>query len=174
MRCGQTVDLETEDKALLQSHKYFGQWYYPRGQNCTWILEAPAGSTVELFFTRWFDLTRGDWFIVRGEDYYWGSIWQSFAVPFEIGPNETSISFTFSSNTDWKRGWGFRAYAYISKLPTTMEPSSTSTTTITSSATTTAGTASTTTLATTTSAGTANTTTSSATSSTTTGSTVNR
>ena len=109
--CGQTVDLETEDKALLQSHKGFGTWYaprYPPGQNCTWILEAPAGSTVKLFFYRMFDLPYGDWFIVREKDYYYGTSWQSFTVPFKIGPNENSINFRFSSNDDWKRGRGFR------------------------------------------------------------------
>ena len=92
--------------AMFQT-KYFGYGYYPPRQECEWTLEAPAGATLKLFFS-FFDVARGDYFIVRGKDYYWGSIWQSFAVPFEIGPNENSISFTFSSNTDWKRGWGFR------------------------------------------------------------------
>ena len=78
-----------------------------RRQNCQWTLEAPAGATVELYFSM-FDLAYGDWFIVRGKDYYWGSIYQPIALPIQLGPDENSISFRFYSNSDRSRGWGFR------------------------------------------------------------------
>ena len=106
MNCGQSVDLETVGMAVLQTRRY-GVGYYPPGQNCQWTLEAPAGATVELYFSM-FDLAYGDWFIVRGKDYYWGSIWQPIALPLKLGPDENSISFRFYSNNDRSRGWGFR------------------------------------------------------------------
>ena len=106
LRCGQTVDLEAVDKAVFQT-KYFGYGYYPPRQECEWTLEAPAGATLKLFFS-FFDVARGDYFIVRGKDYYWGSIWQPFSFPLQLGPNENSISFKFQSNRDTTRGWGFR------------------------------------------------------------------
>ena len=108
MSCGQTVDLVTAGMALLQTNNFGSYpWYYPRNQRCKWTLEAPAGSTVELYFSM-FDVRYGDWFIVDYNDYYYGSIWQPFAVPMELGPNENSISFMFYSNSDRRRGRGFR------------------------------------------------------------------
>ena len=106
MDCGQTVDLATVDMAVFQTTRY-GVSRYPPGQNCQWTLEAPAGATVELYFSM-FDLAYGDWFIVRGKDYYWGSIYQPIALPIQLGSDENSISFRFYSNNDRSRGWGFR------------------------------------------------------------------
>ena len=105
MNCGETVDLETVDFAVFQT-KNFGVGYYPPDQSCTWTLEAPAGATVELYFLM-FDLAYGDWLIVRGKDYYWGTSWQPIALPIQLGPDENSISFKFSSNNDRSRGRGF-------------------------------------------------------------------
>ena len=106
MRFGQTVNLEAVHMAMFQT-KYFGSDYYPPGHECEWILEAPAGATLELYFMI-FDVAQGDYFIVRDKDYYWGSIFQSFTFPVQLGPNENSISFKFESNHDRNRGWGFR------------------------------------------------------------------
>ena len=111
LMCGDTVDLETSDLAVLQT-RGFPFSYYPRNQNCEWTLEAPAGSTVELWFS-FFDVKYGDWFII-GNQAYWGTIWQSFAVPLKVGQDETSITIRFTSNGDHRRGWGFRFVLYES------------------------------------------------------------